>query len=503
MDRKTKNAVVTIDPYKQTAFVYQNNEIKNTKIDKFKSHNFYISYIYTKDIISASIELSQNIPEEDLKDVIEIKAYEELGLDSATEYKILFFETPNEGGKERHFNIFALNKELLEKDFELVSKKLKYIDYITSAPFLVKSLYDREILEKNSIDCFIYFQEEDTFLTIYKEGEYIYSKSLQYSLNTMTEKFCEYVGERIDENEFYNLIINEGLKSSNFSYQQALMKLYGEIFLYINDVLNFAKRAYNIEYINKIYIGSQIGVFNGIDEYSKNYLNLDSLEFKFNIPIKAPYYIDQLHYLMILTATHYQENLDDTFNISPFKRPPTFKHRPSGKLLMAAAASLIISMAYPLYQIGFDTYLKYDLNKINNQYKKIYAQTSALRAELKVLSDKKNQINKIYQTEKGKLTFREKLLNEIYRKKVSYPMKALILADLFKSVNAHQTKVLKVDNNTTQMILTVYSKKDKRITELIKALANQSKYDISTEEIKKDSNKSIYISDIKVRLDEY
>jgi hypothetical protein len=29
MDRKTKNAVVTIDPYKQTAFVYQNNEIKN------------------------------------------------------------------------------------------------------------------------------------------------------------------------------------------------------------------------------------------------------------------------------------------------------------------------------------------------------------------------------------------------------------------------------------------------------------------------------------------
>ena len=500
---KSKNPIVTIDPYSKRVFLYKNNELKTSKLDKFKKSHFYISYIYTKDVISASIEISQNIPEEDLKDVIEIKAYEELGLDSATEYKILYFETSSTDEKNRHFNVSAINKALLEKDFEEIKKKIKYIDYITPAPFLLKSLYDKEILERESTDCFIYFQEEDTFLALYKDGEYIYSKSIQYSLKTMNEKFCEYVGERIEEREFYDLIVNEGLKSSNFSYQQALMKLYGEIFLYISDVLSFAKRAYNIEYINKLYIGSQIGLFMGIDEYSKNYLELDSLEFKFNIPIKASHYIDQLHYLMVLTAQVYQENLDDTYNISPFKRPPSFKHRPAGKLLMVTVISAVLSMLYPLYQIGYTAKLKYDLNKINQKYSQIYAKTSKLREELAKLSKKKEEVLKIYKEEKNKLTFREKLLNEIYRKKVSYPMKAVILSDLFQNINRYDTKVLSVDNNMTNLTLTVYSKKDKKITELMKALAKESKYDISTEEIKRDGNKSVYISDVKVRLNEY
>ena len=503
MEKKHKSSVVTIDPYKEIAYNFQKNELKLTKLDKFKNQNFYISYIYTKDIISASIEISNNIPEEDLKDVIEIKAYEELGLDSATEYKIIFFERAAEDTKERLFNVFALNANLLENDFKNIVKKIKYIDYITPAPFLIKALYDKEILKKESIDCFIYFQENDAFLTIYKDGEYIYSKSLQYSLNTMNEKFCEYIGERVDEKDFYNLIVNEGLKSSNFTYQQALMKLYGEIFLYINDVLNFAKRAYEIDEIDKIYIGSEVGVFSGIDEYSKNYLNLDSLEFKFNIPIRSSSYIDQLHYLMTLTALSYQEHPDDTLNISIFKRPPSFYHRASGKLLMVALGSFILSMIYPLGELGYDMKLKYDLAKLNKQYAKVYAKTSQLRKELQILNQKKEKINSIYQEEKNKLVFREKLLNEIYKKKVSYPMKAVTLTDLFKSVTAHNTKVVKVDNNQTQMILTVYSKHDKKITELIKSLAAESKYDISTEEIKRDENKSIYISDIKVKLNEY
>ncbi len=502
MDR-SKNQIVTIDAYLKAAFLYKNSELKPTKIDKFKKNNFYISYIYTKDIISASIEISQNIPEEDLKDVIEIKAYEELGLDSATEYKILYFETSSVDEKNRHFNVSAINKELLEKDFDEVHQKIKYIDFITPAPFLLKSLYDKEILEKESTDCFIYFQEDDAFLAIYRNGEYVYSKSLQYSLKNMNEKFCEHVGERIDEKDFYNLILNEGLKSSNFSYQQALMKLYGEIFLYISDVLSFAKRAYNIEYINKLYIGSQIGVFMGIEEYSKNYLELDSLEFKFNIPIKAPYHIDTMHYLMVLTAQIYQENLDDTLNISPFKRPPSFKHRPAGKLLMVTLGSIILSLLYPLYQVGYSSKLKYDLLTLNQKYKKIYAITSKIRSELATLSKKKNDVLKVYKEEKNKLVFREKLLNEIYRKKVSYPMKAVILSDLFQKVNQYNTKVLSVDNNQTNLTLTVYSKHDKKITELIKDLAKKANYEISTEEIKRDQNKSIYISDVKVKLNDY
>ena len=63
------------------------------------------------------------------------------------------------------------------------------------------------------------------------------------------------------------------------------MQLFGEIFLYINDVLVFTKRSYNIDVIDRIYIGSEIGTFSGIAEYGKSYLGLESYEFNFSMAI--------------------------------------------------------------------------------------------------------------------------------------------------------------------------------------------------------------------------
>lgn len=62
------------------------------------------------------------------------------------------------------------------------------------------------------------------------------------------------MGERVDEEDFYKLLTNEGLRTSNNHYQQSLMQLFGEIFLYISDVLVFTKRTYNIDVIDKIYL---------------------------------------------------------------------------------------------------------------------------------------------------------------------------------------------------------------------------------------------------------
>ena len=90
---------------------------------------------------------------------------------------------------------------------------------------------------------------------------------------------------------------------------------------------------FNIDYIDKIFLGSEIGTFSGIEEYGRSYLGLESFDFNFNIAINSKeWYIDQIHILMMLSAQLYFENHDDQLNFSIFKRPPPLKYRPVGQL---------------------------------------------------------------------------------------------------------------------------------------------------------------------------
>jgi predicted metal-dependent TIM-barrel fold hydrolase len=83
-------------------------------------------------------------------------------------------------------------------------------------------------------------------------------------------------------------------------------------------------------------------------------------------------------------------------------------------------------------------------------------------------------------------------------------MKIEILIGIFKQINKYHSKIYNVDisnkKNNMIIILSVFSRHDKNITELIKALTQMKQYGISTKEIKKDNKKRIYLSDIKVVL---
>jgi len=99
--------IVSIDPISLKSYRYAKNEIQLFNIEKSKKNSFFASYIQSKDVISATIEISRNIPENDLKDAIEIKVYDELGLDSAIDYTITYLETETNDTKTK-FSMFLL-----------------------------------------------------------------------------------------------------------------------------------------------------------------------------------------------------------------------------------------------------------------------------------------------------------------------------------------------------------------------------------------------------------
>ena len=500
--KRYSSEIVSIDPLSLASYTYSKNEIKLQKIEKHNKNSFFISYIQTRDVISSTIDVSRNIPDSDLKDAIEIKVYDELALDSSIEYAISYLETDSKDSKNRSFNVFIIDLNLTKAKFYPIKEKTKYIDYVTTAPFLIKSLYRKNFIEPEGTHCFVYFQKMDAFLAIYKGGEYVYSKALHYSLKEINEKFCELVGERVDEEDFYAALTSEGLKATNALYQQNLMQLFGEIFLYINDVLVFTKRSYNIDFIDKIYIGSEIGTFAGIEEYGKSYLGLESFEFNFSIAINSKeWYIDQIHILMMLSAQVYLENPDDSLNFSMYKRPPPLKERPSGKLLAVLAASIVAGLAYPAFQVGYTSYLNLVLLQETEEYNKVFQKTSNVRQELGSLKSEKEKVDALVSNETSKFEFRKKLLTEIYNKKISYPMKSLILLEIFQISNMHESKVESIEFKNNQLNFFIRNKSEKKITEFIKDLTALKKYTINTDKIIKDEKMKLYTSKISIGLD--
>jgi len=493
--------IVSIDPVSLQSYKYVKNEIQTCKLEKTNKNSFFISYIQSKDVISATIEISRNIPDSDLKDAIEIRVYDELGLDSAIEYTITYLETVTNDTKNRVYNVFVIDSSLIANQLSEIKKKTNYIDYVTTAPFLVSSLYQKALLETDGTDCFVYFQKNDAFLAIYRKGEYLYSKSLHYSLKELTEKFCELIGERIDEEDFYKLLTTEGLKSTNISYQSFLMQLFGELFLYINDVIVFAKRSYGIDSIDKIYIGSEVGVFIGIDEYAKSYLGLESYEFNFSIAINSKeWYIDQIHILMALKAQVYFEDKDEKLNFSIFKRPPPFTQRPVGKLLGVIAASIILTTVYPIYQYGYSQFLQIKINQASNEYKVKNKEANEIRTKISKLKNDKAKIEGLVKKESEKLAFRKKLLTEIHKKKTKYSMKSLTLVELIEISNKYQSKISLIEYNENNMKLSIQNRSEKKITEFIEELTKLKKYKITTDKIEKEKNKNLYLSQITIGL---
>jgi hypothetical protein len=493
--------IITVDPVSLHSYKYAKNEIQAYNIDKSHKSSFFVSYIQSKDVISATIEISRNIPESDLKDAIEIKVYDELGLDSAIDYTITYLETETNDTKNKVFNVFVIDSSLVANQLGAIRKKTSYIDYVTTAPFLVSALYKKALIDSDATDCFVYFQKNDAFLAIYKGGEYLYSKSLNYSLVQITEKFCELIGERIDEQDFYTLLTTEGLKSSNVSYQTYLMQLFGELFLYINDVLIFAKRSYDIDVIDRIYIGSEVGVFIGIDEYAKSYLGLESHEFNFSIAINSKeWYVDQIHILMALASQVYLEEKDDTLNFSVFRRPPPLAQRPVGKLIGVCAASLLLTLAYPAYQFGYSQFLNIKLSSQTEKFNMLNKENNDIKKQLDALNTQKEKVTALVVKESEKLEFRKKLIKEIHKKKTDYPMKAAMLVSLLDISNKYDGKVSEVTFKDELLTFSIQNINEKNITEFIKELTELKKYKITTDKIEKNQETNLYLSKIIIGL---
>ena len=76
-------------------------------------------------------------------------------------------------------------------------------------------------------------------------------------------------------------------------------------------LLSMQKEHFQLDTIDHMFIGSVQGPIIGLDEYSQNYLGLQSADLNFNYNVNNDqWYIDQLQYMMLLNSFTYIEDED-------------------------------------------------------------------------------------------------------------------------------------------------------------------------------------------------
>ncbi|MDY0117229.1 MAG: hypothetical protein RBR59_06620 [Sulfurimonadaceae bacterium] len=501
------SSVVSINPYKNTYLSGRSSFLSEVKSAEYRKEQFAISYLNSQGFINSQISISKNIPEEDLFDAINNKIYDELGLDQAVTYQIQFIESVKTlDESNRTFNVFIVDPSSLEETYNDVVKKIKYIDIIIPTPLLIKSLYSKSIIESMGVHCFVYFQENDASVTVYDEHEFVFTKSIKYSIKQMHERFCEIHGERIDYIDFIDFLTLESLKDTLSEYKPSLIKLYKEIFSNINDILTYVKRAFEIEKIETVYIGSQLELATLLDEMAEVELKIKSEDFDFKCGYTSELtHVDQLHALMHLYTT-IDENEKYLCNFTIYHRPPKFIKRESGKLILVTAASIFLAFLYPItyWSLGYGQQLRFDM--LTQEYNEIHNIRTTREATINNTEAEKAKFLALLKTEDAEYYRKKATLIKIHEVKVNYPMKAKLIHTLTQGLNKFnvQLEKLNYDEDTTHKVfsLGLVSSKDKEITQLVEYFTKtyEKEFMFSIEEILYQDESKKYFGELKVEL---
>ena len=499
------SSLLFINPYKNRYKTVHSNLLSEIKKPIFSKEQYVISFLNTKDFIFAQTQLSKNVPDEDISDALIIKLYDELGLDQSIEYKIQFVELFHLVDNDvRHFNIFLVDPDTIKNIYSKTVEQIKYIDAIIPTPLLFKSLYSTNIIEHSGTHSFIYIQENDTSISIYKNQEFIYTKSINYSLVDLHENFCTLFDEQIQYDEFVNFLSTKNLKTTNSEYKKDLILLYKDFFTKINEVLNYAKKAFDLNQIDHIYIDFQIPTLSKLDEMIEVELNIRASYFNFDFKLESSIkYIDPLDELMNL-YTIMSEDQRYNANFTIYNRPPKFIKRESGKIIILTLISFIIAFAYPVAYWALSYFQIFHLESLHKKYSKIHKQKTTRELTIKKRKIASKEALKLLKFETKEYSSKKNTLIKIHEVQVNYPMKAKIVAELTKNLNTFDVKIDSLtyseDKNIKLISLHLISSDDKKITKLVKHLTQvyENRFKLSLKNISYDTINKRYISQLEV-----
>ena len=485
------------DPFDGDVISYD-GKVFGTKQDKKSFIGSRVSY---NDIILHSFKTSPSISNEELKTNVEIKMYEDAGLDLNKKYKIDYIKKELDFEESILVEAFAIEIDKITELMQGVLRKTKHIDFLALSFLSFKTLYANKIIEPKN-DLFIYLEEDEAFLSIYKDGHYLSTKSL-ITLNDIIKKLDD-AGVSMSIDELREHLSTKGLDVS--SYERGETTLYNEleaqfssIFTKINDIVVYNRSVFGFEKIDRIFLSTKNGRIRGIREFIAN-LGFSDIEIHdFNLFKEK----QEKNFLENIVVSYINDKLqaqEFSHNFTIFVREPAFYNKESGKIIIAASTIVILALAYVGMVYYENATLQKQMSLLQSQYDimkqnqiKYKRKITAVNKELQEVTDKKEAQKKKLENIVLSMAQIENLKNEKHNA-------SSFIFDVNRLLRKHALAITQIvldgKNSMSLDIVAQFSKRDS-ITKFMEDLIANGFVGIKTNEIKSD--KDIYLSTIEVK----
>ena len=228
-------------------------------------------------LIALSFKLPLSTPKDQLALQVELKMYNEGGLDPNKEYVIDFisYELP-------HTDIllveaFAIEQAYLEEKFSKIAKEIGFIDVLFPRFIAYESLYEQE---SQSSDLYLYIAEEEAFAAIYQKGKFIGYRQLE-TLSKLAAK------SGIEIAKIKNFLEQKGLLAERYTPEEmhiyeALSQSFYKNVEKVVYAINFKRSYFGIEKIDRVIVDFDGALIPGLKELFESFgyeeLKIDALE---------------------------------------------------------------------------------------------------------------------------------------------------------------------------------------------------------------------------------
>lgn len=498
-------------PLKTTVFIAARNAIYETdavSVSKLDSDSAVVSknliaVLPDRDFVFHNFEIQRDLTREQLSESIEIKMFQDAGLNPMLDYKSAFScRASRQDERMKAVNAAAISLGAIETGVEKLKKNVSYIDAILPTTTLPYALYNAEILERKK-DVFVYFQKDALIVSIFDSGELVYGKVQDNGIRKLHDSFEILSGNKDDYASFVKTLLNIE-KLSFETDKQTLSDLREVLFNSLNSIKNillYASRISGVNEFDRLFIGSCEGVITGLSDLAQELFEVESHDFNFftEFHTQDEDYLDQIALLALLEGQNRANGLpENPYNVTPYARPGKFLTRKGGKALFFVAAAVLATFIWPMYyqsQIWFfeakTQKALSEIGKSKPEFEANIALRDSLLAERESLIKQKDQVE-------GDYVSLKKQLDEIHKRRTKEKTVAVNLSTIFDDIVKSNLLIDSFNVTQRDLNLSLISSQDTQITTLLNTLVEDG-YELELHEILKSEDGS-YKAELKVGL---
>jgi len=490
--------IVYIDPFSKAIIKAGKNSFEPAKdIKKY----FIGSRVGYENIITHSFKVHKSISKEDLDIQVELKMYEDAGLRIDRKYKINYIKKELDYEESYIIEVFAIDLEKTKENLSFIFSKTKRLDFLAIPTLSFETLYFNKILSPKK-DIFVYLSESESFLSIYKDGNYLSSASLN-TIEEIAKEIELAISEPLSVDTLQEILSEKGLVSSKYDETQrvlydAIYKAFSDIFYKINNIAMHNRSIFGFDNIERIFLSTDKGRIKGLREFAQS-IGLEDVKLNdFNLFKQK----SESHFLEHIIASYilYKKiTNDDSDNLTFIQKSKPFYKTQAGIFIIFTIFSILGFGFYPIYLYIQNTTLSKQRDDLQSRYSILQNKTRNIKQA--IIKSKLNikQIDQVVKSQKKKLSNLSKSIDELIiltsKEKKSY--KTILLLDNYLKKYSLSLSGFEQKQNS-HIVLDIIAKYKKRdnIAKFMRDLINNGFIEVSTKEIKLNDN--YYISKIEI-----